>query len=261
MAITKNGAAASTSATNTNTLTNTFTLGGTTQSNVLLLLHLATTSKTTGTVAVTTITDDDGNTWHLLYKRYENTWDTGVFAGGEVASGIEVWYTLAASVDTDLAVTVNWDGTFDSMCAILSPKFLGVDATHPFDLNANAMVGIYQPAVGRHDPSIAGISSDTAHIVGLYIYMLVGFSTAPHFAGAITFNGVAEAAEETTSSFGTNHTRSQMSIGAPVTSAYSSVGFTATSIEENNMAVSIILTADTQVVPGQQSRSWGLAIA
>lgn len=261
MAITKDGASSAFQTTAASSFTNTFVYGGSPQTDALLLLQLVTTSPTSGTIDVSTVTDDDGNTWELLYKRYESGWDTGVLAGGPVASGMEIWFTKAPTVDTDLDITVTWSGTFDSMCAVLSPKFLGTEPTQPFDQNPNAMIEVYLPAPGRHDPSAHGVSSSTAHIVGLYFWSLVGFSTAPHFPGTITFDGVSEASEAGESSFGTNHTRSQVSIGTPVASAYGGVDFVSGTIEENQMAVTVILTADAQLPPSDPSRSWSIVIS
>jgi len=191
MAITRNGAGTSAGFNGVSTSgAITHAVGGTAQSNALMMAMIAFNTTSTTAQSVSSVTDSNGNTWTRYTQQNANSgWHTADLVGGvQKYFAVEIWYTKAATIGTSINVTVNFTGTIDSTVICLSAKYLGYDATNPFDLNASLPHSLVANA-GTTALSISGISSTNAHGVGVIAYGAFGTNIASQ---NWTFNSVAQ---------------------------------------------------------------------
>jgi hypothetical protein len=167
-----------------------------TRANAFITMVVSNVAPTTTAVSVTSITDTEGNTWRRLTSINRNSWQTSALAGGQVAAGLEVWWTIAASSGPSLTFTITFDGTIDAGVWVTSAKLLGVNAAQPFDQHTNATVLVYQNSSTATAPTFtgpSGISTSSANVFPMVAITGVGFGQQQ---SSWTFDGVSAGVAE-----------------------------------------------------------------
>lgn len=220
----------------------THAVGGSAQSNALMLAVIAVTAPNATPINVSGITDSQGNTWHKYTGLSAGSgWHTADTVNGvQRGFSLEVWYTKAATINSSINVTVGFDNTIDSAVVSLSGKFLGYDPTNPFDGNASLPKKLTINS-GAAAETLSGISTTNAHVMGCWAFGAWGTSIAHSNP---TYNSVAQddmvALQHNNSEF----VKGQYGNGTPITGTYSGVSFASPTSADNAFIIGFALTAD-----------------
>jgi len=254
MAITEVGSAASATYNGVSSSgAKTLAIGGASQSNAMLVMGIIYTTTSTTPQPITSITDNQGNTWSK-YTAVEahSGWSTGPTVNGAQKSfAVEVWYTKGATVPaTSIDITVNHSGTIDAAAMVISPKLLGYDAANPFDGNAS-LPKIVQASTSTAE-TITGISTTQTHIYPIWIFGTWGTTRATQ---NVSFNGVSRnqqvIQQKNASEFIDAEYASGIGSGGPaVTGPYSNVTYSAPTSCTNWYAIGFALTSDASSPSG-----------
>lgn len=248
MAITRDGLAAAfgfSGGTTTGAITH--AVGGSAQSNALMIAVIAVTSPNVTPISVSTLTDSQGNTWQRYTAQSAGAgWNTADTVGG-VQKGftLEVWYCKAATINASINITANFGATIDSAVVAFSGKFLGYDPTNPFDLNAS-LPKVLRVNAGALAETLTGISTTTAHVMGLWAFGSFGTSIAHSNP---TYNAVVQDDMIALQHNNAEFVKGQFGCGTPIVGSYSSVSFASPTSADNFYAIGFALTADPAGAP------------
>lgn len=246
----------------------TLAVGGSAQSNALMIMNLGFTCPTTTPETVTSVTDSEGNTWQLLHRNEAHAgWHLAqTVHGANVSFAQEIWYTKGATINSSIDVTVAFSNTVDSITATFSTKILGADATDAFDLNPS-LPAVVQ-GINSTAETVAGISTDTTNILPVWCFAAWGVDFG---LSNVAFDGSNRNEQESRQLNGTNefvrgqiaHSLSSGPDAPGVTGPYSSVSFVSPTNASNFFLTAVVLTADVQSMPvvdpldGTQILEWG----
>lgn len=243
MAITRNGASTVSGFSGGTSSAVTHAVGGSNQSNALLLAVIAVTSPNSSPIVVSSITDSQGNTWQKYTGQSAGAgWDTAQTVNGlQKGFTLDVWYTKAATVNASINLTVNYGATIDSAVIAVSGKFLGYDPTQPFDQNVSLPKVLRATSNGTAE-TLTGISTTNADDVGCWAFGAWGTSlnhSNPTFNSAVLDD--VSALQHNNSEF----VKGQFSNGVAVVVPYSSVSFSSPTTADNFYIIGFALTADS----------------
>lgn len=226
--------------------TSTYSPGGTLQSNAMLVIAIGFTCPSSTLLAVSSLTDSNGNTWQRYHEEHGNSgWNTGSTVNGQQRGYVlELWYCTAATCGTTIDITINFTGTVDACVACLYPKFLGYDPTHPFDLNASLPKALRVNASAAS--TITGISTDTAHVYPCWAEGIWGTNLS---LSNVQFDGVTRTDQTSAQKNNSEFTKTQIAHGPAVTSAYSGVTFQSPTSPDNALHIAFAITSDAQAGP------------
>lgn len=243
MAITRDGLAAAfgfSGGTTTGAITH--AVGGSNQSNALMIAVVSVTAPNATPINITTITDSQGNTWHRYTSQLAGSgWRTADTVNG-VQRGftLEVWYCKAATINASINITVGFDNTIDSAVVAFSGKFLGYDPINPFDGNAS-LPKVLRATAGATAETLTGITTTTAHVMGCWAFGAWGTSIAHSNP---TYNSVVQddmiALQHNNSEF----VKGQFGNGTPIVGTYGGVSFASPTSADNFYLIGFALTAD-----------------
>lgn len=247
MAITKNGS--ENSATYGAVATSgplTIPVAGTAQVDALMVFAVAYTTTGTTPKPVQSVTDSQGNTWQLLhYEEAHAGWDTAnTVNGAQKSFAVEVWYTKHATIGTSIDITIDHGlgNTIDAASVVLSPKYLGYDATNPFDQNASL------PAVVRINTNasqlITGISTTNANLYPLWFMGEWGTSLGQ---ANVRFDAISRTEQVIQQKNGSEFVKAQFAGGPAAAAKYTSVTYdtgSSPTSSSNTFMIGHALTAD-----------------
>lgn len=219
----------------------TVAVGGSAQANALMLAAIAFTVTNTTPASVSSITDSQGNTWARYTEQHAGSaWDTTqTVNGAQKGFTLEVWYTKAATINASIDVTINHSGTIDAAVACFSPKFLGYDATNPFDANASLPKALRVNASAAE--TLTGISTTTTNVYPVWALGLWGTNLN---VSNVTFDSVTRTFQTSLQKNASEFVKAQFAAGPAATGPYSSVSFASPTSGSNFYAIGLALTAD-----------------
>lgn len=229
----------------TGALTN--AIGGTLQSAALMFAQVIFTTTSITPVTVSSITDSQGNTWtRLTSQEAHSGWDTSQTVNGAQKSFTqEVWYTKAATIGTSIDITVAFSGTIDSGVLLTSPKYIGYDATNPFDANASLPKQLRVNAAAQE--TVTGISTTNGHIYPVWFFGAWGTNLG---VSNVQFNGINRNEQTSLQHNASEFVKAQFAAGPAAVAAYSGVSFgPALQSASNYFINAIVMTADAGPAP------------
>lgn len=225
----------------------THAVGGTNQTNALLVAAIAVTATSTTPNPITSITDSQGNTWQKYTSLQANSgWklsDTN--SGTQRSFAVEIWYTKAAIVNASINITINHAVNVDAAVASFSSKYLGYDATNPFDLNASLPKTLTVNAAAAAQ-TLTGISTTTTNI---YPCWALGCFSGSIGTSNVSFNGVLRNDQVTGQKNNVEFVKGQFATGPAAVGPYSGVTFSAPASADNMFVIGFAITADASPPP------------
>jgi hypothetical protein len=229
--------------------TQTIAFGGTSLTKrALVLATFAFVSTTSTPNSVTSVTDNNGNTWARYTTQSAGSgWNlTNTHLGAQKGFTTEVWYTNNATVGTSLNITVTLDGTIDAMVGSISPKFLGCDIVNPFDTNGS-LPDVLRIHAGSAAQTLTGVSTSSANET-YPVWCMGMWGTALNHQN-VTFNGVNRQFQSGQQQNNGEFVLGQFASG-PINDAgpYSNVTYSSPTSSDNTYIIGFALVAQNPLV-------------